>query len=207
MPKRNVAPRRRKTKSKLAGSRSKSVAIRVSSFRGMHIQQAAAILSAYLRELGYDPVLTGRGCAAIYSRGVIKTKSLDFVVREYAVEEMEKAMAKIGFRAEGLRVFAGKSSPYDIVFAPPPLAVGDAVVGDVRIMKTARGPIKMLTPTDCVRQRLSVFYRWGDKDAFDDAVRVARRHKIDMNLVKRWSEWEWAGDRFEEFFLELKARK
>ena len=174
------------------------------SFKGLILSQVAALISSTLDKYGCDPVLIGKACAAIYGGSSIKPKIIDFVVREYNIENVAQAMKGIGFSKVGHRTFASKRCPYEVFLSTYPITVGDDVVGEVRVMKTARGPLKLLLPTDCVRQRLSMYYRWGDKEALDDAIKVGRRKKVDLKLVKRWSDWEWASERFAEFLHLLK---
>ena len=168
-------------------------------FKGLIISQVAALLSSHLAGYGCDPVLTGRACAAIYAGPSIKPTIIDFVVREYNIDKVTQAMRDMGFHKVGHRTFASKGCIYEVFLSTHPITVGDDVVGEVKVMRTVKGPLKLLLPTDSVRQRLSMYYRWGDREALDDAVRVARRCKVDLKLVKRWSDWEWASDRFDQF--------
>ncbi len=176
------------------------------SFEGLSLRQIAAKVSDYLEKTGYGPALTGRACAAIHVGALIKPKSLDFVLREYQVNELADAMRAIGFTNTEMNTFESKRCPFSVVFSPPPISVGDDIVDSLQILKTRDGMIRMLDPTDCVRQRLSMFYRWGDREAFDDAIQVATRHPVDLDLVKRWSEWEWCSDRYDEFLARLQKK-
>lgn len=166
---------------------------------GKGLKETAAAIAAALSPDGHDPLLSGRACAAIYSGGAIKADVLEFVIREFAVEEIDRAMRTLGFRPREARTYASATSPFEVILAPAPLTVGDDVVGDARVVKVGTGSFKMLTPTDCVRHRLSMFYRWSDREALREAVAVARRQKVDLEQIRRWSEWEWASDRYREF--------
>jgi len=116
-------------------------------------------------------------------------------------------MRAIGFNRTGLYTYEGRKSPLDVIFSPPPLAVGDDMIRNVDEIKVRGGSIKLLTPTDCTRQRLSMYYRWGDHEAFGEAVEMALQYEVDMDLIKRWSDWEWCADRYEEFAEELNKRR
>jgi len=195
MKKKKVAKKGKPLKRKRSGK----------EFEGLIISQVAAIISGCMDEEGYDPVLTGRSCAAIYAGSSIHPKTLDFVARDFTIEEVAKTMAGVGFLDSGHRTFSNKYCPYEVLLMPYPVRVGDDVVSDAKVMRTAKGSLKLLTPTDCVRQRLSMFYRWNDRDALDDALKVASKHEIDMELLRRWSDWEWANDHYEEFLELLKS--
>lgn len=175
------------------------------ALEGLVISQVAAVISSYMEEQGYEPVLTGKSCAAIHAGTSIHPKTLDFIVRDFTNDEVAETMAGVGFLDSGHRTFSNKYCPYEVLLTTHPVVVGDDVVSDVKVMRTAKGPLKLLTPTDCVRQRLSMFYRWNDREALDDALKVARKHEIDMDLVRRWSDWEWASERYDEFAELLKA--
>lgn len=165
----------------------------------LSLKEIAAAVSSVLSQNGHDPLLGGRACAALYGGSAIKAKALEFAIREFAVAEVNRAMGALGFRPKEARTYASEACPFEVILGPSPLTVGDDVVGDARVVKVGKDSFRMLTPTDCVRQRLSMFYRWGDRQALAEAVQVARRQKIDLEHVRRWSEWEWASDRFQEF--------
>ena len=172
---------------------------KVPSFRGLGLKEAAATIFARLDRNGHEPILAGQACAAIYGGGGIRSHALEFVIRDFTAQQINALMAELGFALKEMRTYANPACPFEVIIAPTPLTVGDDVVADARVIKTSGGPLRMLTPTDCVRQRLSMFYRWGDRAALAEAVQVAKRQPVDLDLVKRWSEWEWATDRFEEF--------
>jgi hypothetical protein len=169
------------------------------SFAGLPLRQLVAKLRAHLGAHGFAPVLTGRACAAIYAGSAIKPRAIDFVVDEYSVNQLDDAMNEVGFADAGGHTYTNKRCPLDVVFLPPPLAVGDDIVRQVAALRTREGPILILSPTDSVRERLAAYYQWGDREALAEALQVARRHEVDLALVKRWSEHEWFADRYAEF--------
>lgn len=173
------------------------------SLKGLSLKETAAVISGQLEKHGHGPMLVGQACAAVYAGPRIKAHSLEFVVREYSVNTINELMASLGFVPKETHTFFSRVSPFEVMLLPAPMTVGDDVVDGSKIIKTALGPLRTLTPTDCVRHRLSMFYRWGDKQALFEAICVARRQCIDMDLVRRWSEWEWASDRFQEFTRQL----
>lgn len=193
-PKRQVGSKARRSKPRPAARCAKS-----SDIGSLNVRDMAALICSGLTGLGFDPVLTGRACAAIYGGPSIHPDALDFVISEYIVSKIKGVMRKLGFECRVHRTYGGKRFGMEVTFLPPPLCVGDNIVEDVHTVRTSKGDLKMLSPTDCVRQRLSMYYRFADQDALRDAVLVAKRHRIDMELVKRWSHWEWASDKFDDF--------
>jgi hypothetical protein len=191
-----------------ANAKAKTGPKRVSKdFSKLSIKQIVARIREHLVQAGYDPVLTGRACAGVYLGKGVDAKAIDFVLKEYEVPELADTMKAIGFERSGLYAYESKRCPLDVIFAPPPLAVGDDLVKQIDEIRVRGGRIKLLSPTDCTRQRLAMYYRWGDEDGFEEAVRMAMEYEVDMDLIKRWSAWEWCTDRYVEFEAELSGRK
>lgn len=73
-------------------------------------------------------------------------------------------------------------------FPPGLLIVGDEQVRDERIEKRARdaGVGRLLSPTDCVKDRLAGYYHWKDEQNFHQAVAVARRQPVQWHNLQRW---------------------
>ena len=177
------------------------------SLRGLGMKEVAAAVHGLLVEGGHEPILSGQACAAIYGGQAIKSRTLEFAITGFAPAKVGALMASLGFVLKEARTFSNMSCPYEVVLLAAPLRVGDDATDGSRMIKTSSGPLRMLTPTDCVRQRLSMFYRWGDRQALTEAVQVAKRQAVEMELVARWSEWEWATDRFQEFLRALEASR
>ncbi len=55
------------------------------------------------------------------------------------------------------------------------------------IIKFETGELKLLTPTDCVRDRLCAYYYWNDLQTLEQAVMVSKKHKVDLEIIKQWS--------------------
>lgn len=73
-------------------------------------------------------------------------------------------------------------------------------------MKTPSGSIKLLTPTDSVKDRLASFFYWSDNQALEQALLVAKSHSIDVVNLKRWAKVEGFSDKLNEF-LKILSRK
>lgn len=163
------------------------------------VKGMVSLVAGHLAARGHEVILVGRACAAVYAGSRAKLPAVEFVVSDFVVNDVLAAMSGLGFSSRDERTFTSKKFPYEIVLNPPPITVGDDVVENVSRIKMNGRTIGILTPTDCVRHRLSVFYKWGEREGIDDAVRVAKKQKVDMKLVERWSNWEWCRDKFLEF--------
>ena len=72
-------------------------------------------------------------------------------------------------------------------------------------LKTRGGVLKLLTPTDCVKDRSAAFYHWNDRQGLDQAVWVAMAQPIKLDEVKSWSRGEGKLSEFEKFKDALKV--
>lgn len=207
--KRKAAPKpaRPKAPVKKGAAAAQKPVMKPIDFAGLTTRQIVARLFQLLTERAYDPVLIAHGCAAFYSSAV-SPKAVEFVISDFTLSEVVRQMAQLGFHADGMTAFTSPRCPVEVILSPPPLAAGDDVVRNIASFKTRDGTVRMLSETDCVRQLLSMFYRWGDREAFCDAVEVARacRDRIDLELVKRWSEWEWCTEKYEEFLKKMNEK-
>ena len=61
--------------------------------------------------------------------------------------------------------------------------------------------IKILSPTDCVKDRLASFIHFKAREA----VIVAEKHPIDLEEVKRWCIGEQGEKHWEEFLEKIKS--
>ncbi|GFO62682.1 hypothetical protein M1B72_20220 [Geomonas paludis] len=52
--------------------------------------------------------------------------------------------------------------------------------------ETPSGRIRMLSPTDCVKDRLAKFYAWDDAQALYQALLVVASQPVNFREVERW---------------------
>lgn len=175
--------------------------------RTASIGQVAAAVAAVLRDAGFTAVLTGGACATIYSDGAYQSHDLDFIIRSGGPQRaLEAALAGIGFRRDG-DWFVHAATRFFVEFPRGPLAIGDDVNVKPVVLKVARGRTLALSATDACRDRLAAFYHWSDRQSLKSAVEIAKRHRVNMALIRRWSEREGHIDKFEEFQDALPTRK
>lgn len=173
----------------------------------MSIGELAAYISSHLRGLGIDVVLSGGSCVTIYSSGKYVSKDLDFIDTRFATpREIRDAMSKIGFMPEN-RHFRHPKVSWVIEFPSGPLAVGKEPVGVINEIEFSTGVLRILSPTDCVKDRLAAYYHWNDFQSLEQAVLVARSNKIDLNEVRRWSKVEGMSDQFTEIAPRFDLRR
>ncbi len=152
-------------------------------------EEIAARVSQALEDAGVPATLSGGGAVSIYSHNEYQSFDLDFITNARN-EAIAKALDGLGYqRVQGARAFEHPETDYYIEFPPGPLAFGETVVrdGDVPVLQTAFGPLRVITPTHSVMDRLAAYVHWNDRQAMDQAVMVARRQQIDWKALKDWA--------------------
>ncbi len=72
-------------------------------------------------------------------------------------------------------------------------------------MKFSTGRLSLLSPTDCVKDRLAAFYHWNDLQCLEQALLVAEAKKVDLKEVQRWSVAENKSVEFQRIRRRLSA--
>lgn len=136
---------------------------------------------------GIDIVLSGGACVSIYTKNRYRSFDLDFVLRSPVPRKKIKGtMEGLGFLPDG-RHFRHPANPYIVDFLLPPLSVGEEPVREVREIRSGERTLRLLSPTDCVKDRLAAYYHWNDRSSLEQAVLVCRDQDVDLREVRRWS--------------------
>ncbi len=165
----------------------------------MNLGELAAYVCSHLKGKGIQVVLSGGGCVAIYASDRYSSMDLDFVERlRVTRRKLAAALAEIGF-TEKDRYFTHPDTPFYLEFPSGPLAVGGESVLDIAELRLETGTLRLLSPTDCVKDRLAAFYHWNDRQCLQQAVWVAQERQVDWGELERWSRQEGAMEKFAEF--------
>ncbi len=65
----------------------------------------------------------------------------------------------------------------------------------------------MITPTDCVKDRLAAYYYCNDPQSLEQALMMAQAQEIDLGEIRRWSKKEGRADKYADFLNRLKNKK
>ena len=173
------------------------------SLRDMSVGELGALVHSHLEKNGIRVILTGGACVSIYSDNKYQSRDLDFV-EEVPVtrRKLKKFLGELGFKEEN-RYFHHPETEFFLEFPSGPLSVGEEAIRNITILKFSTGRLRLISPTDCVKDRLAAFYHWDDRQSLEQALLVARVQKIDLPEVQRWSEREGQLSKFETFFREL----
>lgn len=165
------------------------------------LQEVALTVGAVLSEHRIRAVLTGGACVSIYTDGLYVSKDADFVIQSALPglqHRLDLALARLGFARDGDR-YVHDLTPFFVEFPPGPLSIGsDLDITPVEV-KVGEATALLLSATDSCRDRLASFYFWGDRQALDFAVMIARTHPVDFQAIRRWSENEGALQEYKEF--------
>jgi len=162
------------------------------------IRDVAAQVSQALTDAGITAVLTGGGAVSVYSANKYRSYDIDFVTGA-SRRELADVMSGIGFTRGAGRHFEHPSTKFVVEFVAWPVTVGDEVVEKWAKVLTPAGMLQILTPTQCIKDRLAAFFHWRDSQSLEQALLVANAHRISMIELGRWSGAEGHAEDFEEF--------
>lgn len=168
------------------------------------LKNLACFIYETLKKAGIDAVLVGGACVSIYSKNRYQSFDLDFVTYE-ELKSIEEVLKPLGFLRTG-RCFIHPECPYLLDFVNPPIAIGNEAVTEFKTMKTSFGSLQLLTPTDCVKDRLAAFFHWNDAQSLEQALLVAESQKMDLKDLKQWAKAEGHEDKLKRFLKDFKAR-
>lgn len=168
--------------------------------------EIGAYIHTHLRSRGIDVVLSGGAAVAIYSAGMYVSQDID-LVRGYtaSLRAIATAMDEIGFKEAYGRYFKHPHAEHLVEFPPGPLTVGEEPVRQVDELAFSTGTLRLISPTDCVKDRLAAFYHFGDRQGLIQASMVASRNRVDIEEIRRWSKGEGQLGKFKQFLATLKS--
>lgn len=125
-----------------------------------------------------------------YSSDKYVSKDLDLINTSFSRRSKIKAvMDKLGFGEQG-RYFIHPETTFFIEFPDGPLSVGEEPVKEISEFELSTGTLRVLSPTDCVKDRLCAFYFWNDLQGLEQAILVTKSQQVDLKEIRRWSKVE-----------------
>lgn len=110
-------------------------------------------------------------------------------------------VATVGFGRSGDRYLHPDIS-FWVEFPRGPLGVGADIEIQPAAIRIGRKTLLSLSATDSCRDRLAAFYFWGDRKALEAAVQISESQDVNLDIVRRWSQQEGHGERYQEFLRE-----
>lgn len=169
----------------------------------MSPSELAAHIQEHLSKEGIQVVLSGGSAVALYSSNQYVSRDLDLInVNFVRHSRIKSVLQTIGFEQDG-RHFVHPETEFSVEFPDGPLSVGDEPVREISEFELSTGTLRVLSPTDCVKDRLCAFYFWNDRQGLAQAVMVTRNQQVNLEEVKRWSIAEGKTSEFEIFASQL----
>ena len=150
-------------------------------------EEIAAAVSEALRAHEIMAVMSGGGCVSVYSVNKYQSDDLDFVDSYRDKPKIQEALLTIGFFSNRDRYFRNDTTGIYLEFPPGPVMIGNEPAKEPVEWETPAGSIRMLTPTDSVKDRLVKFYEWNDSQALYQALLVVAAQPVNLREVERWS--------------------
>jgi len=173
------------------------------SIKEMSMYELGAYVCSALEKEGIKTVLSGGSCVEIYSDGKYTTDDIDLVDRYNAGhKQIKRVMLSLGFQ-EYNRYFIHHDTKWFIEFPKGPLGIGNAPVQEIASQENDAGILRLLTPTDCIKDRLAAYYYWDDLQSLEQALWVAHENEYDLDAIKEWSIAEGELEGFIEFIKKL----
>jgi hypothetical protein len=171
--------------------------------KNMSQAELAAYIQSALQKEDIDVVLSGGSAVSFYSDNKYVSKDLDLINANFAKRRNIKVvMEKIGFQEKG-RYFVNPETQFLIEFPQGPLSVGEEPVKVIDEFELVTGTLRIISATDCVKDRLCAYYFWNDQQGLAQAVLVSESQRVDLKEIKRWSKVEGKEREFEIFKSKL----
>jgi hypothetical protein len=162
-------------------------------------------VAVHLKKRGIDTVLVGGAVVSIYSKGAYHSGDLDFVKTSMLVTKLEESMNEIGFKKNGRHYRHPKCKHLFVEFpGGPPLGIGEDTSIEPDEVKVDGTIIKILSPTDCVKDRLASYIHFRAPEGLDQAILVAKNQDVNLSRVKKWCKGEGADWAFNDFLRGIK---
>ena len=169
------------------------------NIKDMDMKELGGLICDALIAKDIHVVLSGGSCVEIYSRGEYTSWDLDLINRyNEQFKSIQATMFELGFKEKD-RYFVHEDTKLFIEFPSGPLGVGDGPVNKIEELTTKYGVLKLLTPTDCIKDRLAAYYHWDDEQSLTQAIWVAQKNDINLDELKKWSKNEGSLDKYSNF--------
>ena len=167
--------------------------------KSMSQVELAAYIQDSLQAEGIQVVLSGGSAVSFYSSNKYVSNDLDLINTGFARRSRIKSvMENLGFTEKG-RYFIHSETTFFVEFPDGPLSVGEEPVKEISEFELTTGTLKILSPTDCVKDRLCAFYFWNDLQGLEQAILVTQNQQVDLKEIKRWSKVEGKEKEYKAF--------
>jgi hypothetical protein len=170
-------------------------------------EEAWRFIAWHLEGEGIQSVLVGGAVVAIYTRGLYRSGDLDMIPDDLGRSRLPEALAKIGFVSTKSRYFCHPDCSHIFLeFPRGPVEIGEQYPVIPAEIRAAGRTLRLLSPTDSVKDRLSGYIHWKSRAYFDQALLLCRSQEKSVNLeeIREWCVREGGISAFEELTDRLK---
>lgn len=171
----------------------------------MSLKEFALAVAETLQKSDIQVILTGGAVVSIYSNGKYVSKDVDFLSASDH-QLIKKVMLEAGFKNLG-KDFYHDNTVFTVEFPGTQLVIGDEPMKAEGELKEGTFVLRLLSPTQCVMDRLAAFYHWKDRQSLEQAVMVASKHPVKLSKIEKWSVSEGMRDRYLIFEQQLRESK
>lgn len=153
-----------------------------------------------MKDAGVTAVLSGGSAASVYAPHAYTTRDLDFVLHDTLSMPPACPILELGFSETKTRgIYAHPDLPFTLEFLRGPLAVGGTVLTAWDTWEKDGKTLYILSPIDCVRDRMAAAIHWHDQNSAKQAAAVAQERPIDLDALRDWCMEEGGGLAFSIF--------
>lgn len=135
----------------------------------------------HLEGAGITTVLVGGAVVAIHTEGLYRSGDLDIITDDFHRDKLRTALAEIGFLPTKSRYYKHPECGHLFLeFPRGPVTPDEVEVGG--------RTLRLLSPTDSVKDRLAGYIHWASRPHFDQAALICKRQpeRVDLAEVRRW---------------------
>lgn len=167
------------------------------------LKDLAFIVSSQLEKFGLSAILVGGAVVSIYTENEYQSYDLDFCSLD-STEKITEALVEIGFKKKG-KHYTHSKSDFFVEFPGAAVVLGNEHQKEYAKMEKDGKILRLLSPTQSIKDRLAAYYHWKDRQSLDQALMISKNQKFSMAAVKKWSIAEGEIEKFEIFVKRFKS--
>ena len=161
----------------------------------------------HLEGAGIRSVLVGGAVVAIYTEGLYRSGDLDLVQDDAGRTRLREVLSQIGFEPSRSRYFKHPACPHLFLeFPRGPVELGEQFPVVPAEIEVEGRILRLLSPTDSVKDRLAGYIHWKSRANFDQAALICQQQEtqVDLEEVRRWCAEEGGVAAFEALMAKLR---
>jgi len=155
------------------------------------LEEIAYAVCTLFHNCGKTVVLTGGSAATIYAPAHYQSRDLDFVMQfsSGGLAVVQK-LQELGFESGPSSIYKHPNSAFTIDFIAGDLAVGEKYISSWKTLHKGDQILHILSPEDCICDRLASYIYWNDFSALSAAAGVYNTTHANLDDVRTWLEKE-----------------